>query len=160
MSQMAFERTTRVELPCQGGEVAFDAPEFPPVGGEAQAVRIVVSVAGLTFRSIASTHGDGYRLEDYFADLEQSWRGWEDEKQWYDEAVRIVLRAVHDGRGHVTLTVHCRTDTAETVPPYPLRAGHWKADAAVVLEAGQLASLAYAIQRLLSADNHPSRVDA
>jgi hypothetical protein len=71
-------------------------------------------------------------LGDFFRDLAVEYRGWKGVKTWSSLESEITLEAVSDRTGHVFLTVALQRDAERT----------WTAEALLVLEAGQLDSLA------------------
>ena len=78
------------------------------------------------------------RLDSYFAELAEHWRGWSGDKEW--EALGLRLAARHDGLGHVALDVTLDQDYAT--------AERWQVRATLVLEAGGLGQVAAAARRL------------
>ncbi len=79
-------------------------------------------------------------LGDYFASVEQDWRGWKGEKTWESVEGELSLTAIHDGLGHITLTAELRN---RFNPP----SRQWLARGALSLEAGALGPLAQAAAR-------------
>ena len=86
-------------------------------------------------------------LPAYFVTLAKAWRGWDGEQAWRSLEGDIRLAAAHDGLGSVGLTVQLRTVTDRVVPPGVER---WRADGALVLDAGGLDDLARRAARLYS----------
>ena len=78
--------------------------------------------------------GDALRLDAYFADLAQRWRGWEGDREW--ESLGLRLAARHDGLGHVTLDATLDADYAT--------AERWRVRASLIVDAGGLGALALA----------------
>ena len=69
----------------------------------------------------------------FFESIEQNWRGWPGEKSWEALEGECRMSAVADGKGHIDLTVSLR--------PSP-NAGAWRLEGHVLIEAGQLDSVA------------------
>jgi hypothetical protein len=71
-------------------------------------------------------------LDEFFADLANSWKGWAGAKRWRGREGGFYLSASSDRTGHVTLEVRLEDQS-------PFR---WAAVVNFILEAGQLASVA------------------
>ena len=74
----------------------------------------------------------GLTIADLFAELSESWRGWDGERVWSSNEGTLELTAAHDGVGHITLRVVLRH----------VSAAPWEIGATLILEAGALAALA------------------
>ena len=77
--------------------------------------------------------------EHFFADLATHWRGFDGAKEWAELDDHLRLTATTDSTGHIYLEVVMRN---YEVPE------NWKVEATLTFEAGQLAPLARAIERL------------
>lgn len=82
--------------------------------------------------------GEVLRLDSYFGDMAEHWRGWKGGKEWEAMGLRLVAR--HDGLGHVTLDVTLEQDY--------VTADRWRVRASLVLNAGTLDGLARAAKTL------------
>lgn len=80
--------------------------------------------------------GDDLHLDEFFADLGQSWKGWEGARTW--EALGMSMSATHDGLGNVTLRVTLQRGYGE----------QWSADASLRVGAGTLDDLSREARRL------------
>jgi hypothetical protein len=69
----------------------------------------------------------------FFEDLARNWRGWKDEKSWESLEGECRISAVSDGKGHVDLKISLRP----SLDPHA-----WRFDGIVLIEAGQLESVA------------------
>jgi hypothetical protein len=76
--------------------------------------------------------GDTLRLDAYFNELAEHWRGWNGDIEW--EALGLRLAARHDGLGHVTIDATLDEDY--------VAANRWRVRASLVLDAGTLRRLA------------------
>jgi hypothetical protein len=74
-------------------------------------------------------------LPTWFAELAAEWRGWEGERSWDAYEGGLALTCSHDGAGHVPLRVRLAEANSRA----------WRAEATVVLEAGQLEDAARAV---------------
>lgn len=145
-----------VEFEGQGGTLRLSGAEFPPVGGEAHAVRVDVEVGRLHASGVVETYGDGFRLADFFDDIAAGWRGWDGEKVWYSDGVRMILRATHDGRSGVKIDVYFSHPFAYTVEDTPKNPGDWRVSTSIALEPAQLEARAAEVRRLLGRGNNPA----
>lgn len=75
-------------------------------------------------------------LASFFAGMAREWRGWSGEKTWESIEGELGLRAVADGKGHVTLSVR-------------LQAQPWRFEGRALLEAGRLERLAAEIAEFI-----------
>lgn len=96
---------------------------------------------------VSATHGfwsgvEPGALAAFFDALADEWRGWTGDKVFSSVEHDFVLRATHDGRGHVLLWVRLGTHVAAD-------AKSWLVTAPLALEAGQLERLATSIRRHL-----------
>ena len=145
-----------VEFAGEGGTLRFSEPEFPPVGGEAHAVRVDVQVGRLQASGVVETYGDGLRLADFFDDIAAGWRGWDGEKVWYSDGVRLILKATHDGRSRVEIDVYFSHGFAYTVEDAREHPGDWRVSTSIAVEPGQLEARAAEVHRLLGRGNNPA----
>lgn len=76
--------------------------------------------------------GDALRLDAYFNELAEQWRGWDGDIEW--EALGLRLAARHDGLGHVTLDATLDADH--------VAAERWRVRASLTVDAGTLDWLA------------------
>ncbi len=79
-------------------------------------------------------------LAAFFRDLATHWRGWETEKQWESLEGELSLVATCDSTGHITLQIRLRGG-----PSYD-----WSLTGVLLLEAGQLDSIAEQVERFTS----------
>lgn len=77
--------------------------------------------------------GDALRLDRYFGQLAEQWRGWEGNLDW--EGERLDLSATHDGLGHVMVAVVLHGEADRDFD-------RWEFRGFVKVEAGALQSLA------------------
>ena len=105
---------------------------------------VEVSDTGLNAQIRVGSHMS-FGLDEFFAGLAESWKGWNGEREWTSFERELKLAASNDGRGHIYLAI----DLAEGAPPT------WEVKAGVVLEAGQLDQVASAakafVQRAIRA---------
>ena len=85
---------------------------------------------------------DPARLEDFFRDLAANWRGWPGEKTYESLEDELLLKATSDCLGHTELEVRLTSGP----PPF-----HWMLRAALLIEAGQLESIAKHVEEFFSA---------
>ena len=81
----------------------------------------------------------------FFEDLAASWRAWEGAKEWSSLEGDLTLEAVHDGQGHVALSVSMRSGWRDHAHG---PAEDWTVRGTLDLEAGRLDDLARAATRL------------
>jgi len=81
-------------------------------------------------------------LAAFFRDLAAHWKGWSGKKEWGSLEEELSLVATCDSIGHTSLTVRLRSG------PYPF---DWTLTAGLLIEAGQLESLARKIEGFLIA---------
>jgi hypothetical protein len=122
-----------------GHEAAYLLLADPEIGrdGEPWSVQTTLALAGL--RADAKVWlGLEPGLPDYFTKLAQEWRGWDGAQSWaaYEGGLRLEAKA--DGLGHVTLSVQLRS------------LQDWIAEGEVMLDAGQLESVARELSALLT----------
>jgi hypothetical protein len=87
-------------------------------------------------RAACTVHEHGDLLSPFFADLAESWSGWEGEKVYRSLEADLELRASHDGLGSINLGVII----GRVAPP------SWTMAAGLQIDAGeQLASIAKAL---------------
>jgi Family of unknown function (DUF6228) len=80
-------------------------------------------------------------LNEFFADLEREWRGWDGERRWETMEGGLSLTCTHDGRGTITVAVVLEN----------LSGSDWTAEAALVVESGEeLSRLVRDLRRLLA----------
>jgi hypothetical protein len=113
--------------------------------GEIWSVLVRVECQGLTAESRVSAHYAS-AFDDLIAflrDLASSWKGWSGEKTWLSLEHDFGLLAVHDGYGHVRLTVTLKGPNA---PPA------WTVSPEITTDPGaQMSEAAEAASRLLAA---------
>jgi uncharacterized protein DUF6228 len=105
-------------------------------------LHVRVDDVGLSAETGVSLGPDGVEvsLADFFADLAQSWRGWQGAKEWDGMEGGLTLSCTHDGLGHVVIAVSLRH----------LSGAGWSAQAQVPVDAGQLDSVTDALRELLT----------
>ena len=106
-----------------------------------------VALRGADFNGAASVYAekpveDPARLEDFFRDLAANWRGWPGEKTYESLEEELLLKATSDCLGHTELEVRLTSGP----PPF-----HWMLRAALLIEAGQLESIAKHVEEFFSA---------
>lgn len=77
-------------------------------------------------------------LPGFFRDLGAGWRGWNGERRWASMTESCVIRARHDGLGHVSLIISLREpgmDRERVSEP-------WEASLGVSVDAAELDSIA------------------
>lgn len=107
-------------------------------------VRVELSCGGLHAESVLPAYiADAERLALFFHEIDREWRGWAGEKSaetsdgdWFS------VSAVHDGLGHVLMTVHLAQG-------WPLVAA-WSVRATVAIDVGSAASIADALDRWMA----------
>ncbi len=102
----------------------------------------------------ASLHGAGFQgrgrvyaeepshMGAFFRDLATHWQGWKGQKQWGSLEGELQFTATSDSTGHTTLGVRLRSG------PYPF---DWILTAALLVDAGQLESIANKMEEFLVA---------
>lgn len=75
-------------------------------------------------------------LANYFGRLAESWRGWEDRRDWFSLEGQLDLSATHDGLGTVRLGVVLSSSRNDADP------SSWSLAGMLMLDAGQLDALA------------------
>ena len=85
-------------------------------------------------------HEPPAQLGAFFRDLAAHWRGWPGEKRWASLEQQLILTATSDATGHT----HLRVELVGG-PLYD-----WRLRGSLVLEAGQLDSIAAKIERFVS----------
>ena len=68
-----------------------------------------------------------------FAEMARNWAGWQGEVCWLSLERELGLRCSRDRRGHVTIRAELRSG---------VRPDDWRAEATIIVEAGQLERLA------------------
>lgn len=94
-------------------------------------VRLVdedLSAVGRVYAGYAQTHP-----ASLFAQMAESWTGWQGEMVWESAEDELRLRCAGDRAGHVTIRVALRSGPTE---------GDWEVGATIMAEAGQLPELA------------------
>jgi hypothetical protein len=100
---------------------------------------------GLTARTSSWLGPEGIEapLDDFFADLERDWRGWNGQRRWDAMEGGLSLRCTHDGRGTISVAVVLQH----------LSGVDWTAEATVAVESGEeLSRVVRELRRLLSLD--------
>ncbi len=83
-------------------------------------------------------------LAAFFEDMARNWRGWPGEKSWASVENDCVMSATSDGKGHIDLAVSLAPSS------YPQA---WRFEGHVLLEAGQLDSVAGRVRAFVEASN-------
>lgn len=87
-------------------------------------------------RAACTVHEHGDLLSPFFADLAESWSGWEGKKVYRSLEADLELRASHDGLGSISLAAI----SGRVTPP------SWTMTAGLQVDAGEkLASVANAL---------------
>jgi hypothetical protein len=129
----------RIKSARDGFELVLGPPEGQ--GGEGS---FPVKLVGPAMSASVNAYEHGYHfLPRFFDDLAKEWRGWAGEKTWESVESHIALRATADRLGHVFLRVTLRDVDAP--------AG-WRAEATLLIEAGQLDALARSAWRVFGVD--------
>ncbi len=101
----------------------------------------VASLRGPGFHGCGRVYADEpSHLEGFYLDLAAHWQGWVGEKQWDSLEGELRFTATSDSTGHTTLGVRLRSG------PYPY---DWTLSAALLLDAGQLESIAKKMKEFL-----------
>jgi hypothetical protein len=101
-----------------------------------------VSVRGHGFHGVCRVYAyEPTELATYFQDLAAHWRGWSGEKAWCSLEGELSLSATSDSTGHTSLTVRLRPNAY---------AHRWTLSATLVVEAGQLETIAAEINSFLT----------
>jgi hypothetical protein len=95
--------------------------------------------AGFEGRVEVYEHEPPVHLAAFFRDLATHWRGWSGEKQWDSLEGQLSLKATSDSMGHTHLLVRLRSG-----PLYD-----WDIRGTLLLEAGQLETVADAVERFI-----------
>lgn len=128
-----------VVRPGPGGRWVLHPPRDPHGDGYVVAVRVELDDDGLRAdREVAFFARGEPDLAAFVDGLAAAWAGWPGERRWSSADGDLLVDAVHDGRGHVTLGATLRG-------PGPV--GAWSARVAVEVEAGEQ-------MRRLAADLH------
>jgi hypothetical protein len=122
-----------------GFELILGPPERQ--GGEGS---FPVKLIGPAMSVSVNVYEHGYHfLPRFFDDLAREWRGWAGEKTWESVEFHIALRATADRVGHVFLRVTLRDIDAPAA---------WRAEATLLIEAGQLDALPGSARRVFGVD--------
>jgi hypothetical protein len=106
-----------------------------------------VSLRGLDFHCTARVYSFEPRpnhLAGFFRDLAVHWRGWPGKKEWTSLEGELSLVATSDSTGHTSLAVRLRSG------PYPF---DWSLSVVLLIEAGQLESIASQVEEFASCDS-------
>jgi hypothetical protein len=87
-----------------------------------------LSASAMTLLGYPSTHP-----ALLFENMARLWSGWPDELQWASLEHEVILRCLHDRKGHVSIHVELRSGPYEQ---------DWNVAATVMTEAGQLDDIA------------------
>lgn len=128
----------RIRSASEGFELVLGPPEER--GGGSFDAKLVGPAVTATVR--VYEHGSDF-VPRFFAELAESWRGWDGEKDWESVESHIALTATADRLGHVSLRVILRD---------PFAPAAWRAEATLLIEAGQLEALAASAGRVFTAD--------
>lgn len=115
---------------------------FSYVSGES--FTAVLESAHLSGRVIASTYHIG-PPSLLFEEMALNWKGWKGEKSWAALEDELRLTATIDLTGHIRLQVTMRDYSCPS---------DWCLQAAILLEAGQLAGLARATEKVFGQANN------
>jgi hypothetical protein len=109
--------------------------------------RLEVGAALVASTGVETLEGDG--LPEWARGLAEDWRGWCGERIWRSLEDDMIIKASHDGRGHVALRVTLRG-------PKGYLPDAWHASATVRLDAGEeMTGLAAAVRAFFSEDRRP-----
>ncbi|HZN74157.1 MAG TPA: DUF6228 family protein, partial [Micromonosporaceae bacterium] len=90
--------------------------------------------------------GGAADLAAFMGQLTDDWRGWQGSRVWHALEHEMTVEAVHDGRGHIALSVTLRRHRRAYAEDA------WSACRVFVVEAGEeMTALARDIEHLLSA---------
>ena len=129
----------RIKSARDSSELVLGPPEGS--GGEGS---VPVSLVGTAMTARVEAYEHNYHhLVSFFDDLAKNWRGWTGEKTWESVEHHIALRATADRQGHVYLRAALR----DVDDP-----SDWRAEATLLVEAGQLDALADSARRIFGAD--------
>ena len=116
--------------------------DFEPEYHGADAESFLVTLQGESLH--AELRVSGYLAPDlgqFFHELAAQWRGWEGERGWSSLEGEFELSATSDRTGHTTLQFKLRP---------PLTGCEWRVAGALLLEAGNLESVAQEVSRAWS----------
>ena len=108
------------------GKMILDQPRFD-AGGWVEQYQVRLTSKDLNVIKIVQNPPYSEILSDFFADLNNNWKGWEGEKDWRAIDGEYQIRASSSKTGHVALNV--------TVNFNEYR---WQTVAEISVEAGQL----------------------
>ncbi len=114
----------------------------PPDESNGGSFSVTLAAPAVTATVRVYEHGSQF-VPRYFAELAANWRGWDGEKAWESVESHIALKATADRLGHVSLRVVLRDLFAPAA---------WRAEATLLLEAGQLEALAASAAQVFRAD--------
>lgn len=98
---------------------------------------------GPNFRGTTTVYEyEPVHLKAFFAGLAADWRGWSGKREWSSLEGELALDATIDSTGHVNMSVQIRSG------PYPF---DWRLSAMILIEAGQLDSLAASVGAFVDA---------
>lgn len=102
---------------------------------------VELSCGGLHAASVLPDYiADAERLSPLFHEIDREWRGWEGEKSTgMPDRDRLAVSAVHDGRGHVLLTVHLSEGWPQDA--------WWSVRATLQIDVGSAAAIVDALDR-------------
>ncbi|AXB31532.1 MULTISPECIES: DUF6228 family protein [Vibrio] len=119
--------------------IEFHRPEFN-LDGWMEHYTLSLSGRGMTssVRVVNQPYGDG--PSDFFKQLAEEWQGWDGEKVWSSLEGEYSMSAKSDLTGHVYLNFQIYSNLTE---PY------WSVQVVIILETGQLDSIATRLSEYL-----------
>jgi hypothetical protein len=130
-------------LKIKSARDGFELVLGPPEGKGGEGL-FPVNLAGPSMSARVDAYEHGYHVVPrFFEDLATHWRGCEGEKTYESVESHIAIRATADSLGHVYLRVTVRSIDA---------AADWRAEATLLIEAGQLDRLATSARLTFNGD--------
>ena len=86
---------------------------------------------------------DSHGLANLFTSMAEKWRGWTEEMKWSSIEGEFSMTCSRDKLGHITLNIELRQEFGDLEP--------WRLRAALVVDAGQLETIAKDARRFFAA---------
>ena len=119
----------RIKSARDGFELVLGPPE-----GKGREGSFPVHLTGPAMSASVNAYEHEYHvLPRFFEELTKHWRGWDGEKTYESVESHVAMKATADRLGHVYLRVTVRSIDASA---------DWRAEATLLIEAGQLDRLA------------------
>jgi hypothetical protein len=118
----------RIVLSRDGVTVTFDGARRDATGW-LENFWVTLETTGLNATARVWNPAFGTSPNQFFADIVQSWRGWEGEKAWSSIEGELTLIGTSDNLGHIFIEIRLRPDSYPAV---------WNTTINFLLDAGQL----------------------